>query len=79
VEVFARFVDRFVAWTTKTAGQPIWDDERYTGDRFHEGDFHRFVRLLQEKSVVDLKEPPVSRGTIVGRRSRVIALLRDGF
>jgi hypothetical protein len=51
-ETFARFVDKFVRWTNKLAGNHTYDDD-YSQDRFDPADFQIFVRLLQEKSYID--------------------------
>lgn len=54
-EVFARFVDKFVTWTETKAGVRGWGEPHYS-DKFNESDFRRFVKLLQEKSYVDIAD-----------------------
>lgn len=54
-EVFARFIDQFVRWTEREAGVRSWGETHYN-DKFHDGDFRRFAKLLQEKAYVDLKD-----------------------
>jgi len=55
-EVFARFINFFVNWTVKKAGDRIYDDG-YRDDKFTEMDCRTWIRLLQEKSYVDTKYP----------------------
>lgn len=55
-ETFARFVAQFVKWTSKMAGNRIFDEE-YSGDKFTQEDFTTFVYLLQEKSYLDKHFP----------------------
>lgn len=55
-EVFARFMDGFLGWTERKAGVPHVDLEHIYDDHFVEGDFLRFVDLLQQKAFVDAKD-----------------------
>jgi hypothetical protein len=55
-EVFARFVDKFAQWTNKQAGLKFERADNERNDRFGEGDYRDFVRLLQEKAFVDAKD-----------------------
>ncbi len=52
-ETFARFVDKFVQWTSGQSRS--FNDSR--SDSFEESDFHVFVSLMQEKSFLDSKFP----------------------
>ena len=54
MEVFARFIARFVEWTHKNAAMSGFSED-YRKDKFTELDFRRFVYLLQEKSYLDAK------------------------
>lgn len=59
-EIFARFVAAFSAWVNKTArsiNSFSMVDSGLFQDQFNESHYHTFVRLLQEKSYVDAKEP----------------------
>jgi len=53
-EIFARFIDKFQQWTSPR-GDVFTRD--YYFDRFDDGDFRIFVRLLQEKSFLDARYP----------------------
>lgn len=60
-EVFARFVDKFVRWVNFTANG---EQDRYTidrSDKFTAQHYIEFVRLLQEKSVLDGKKRSAAR------------------
>lgn len=61
-EIFARFVDKFVRWTSQAAGQREYDDHGYYDDKFDVRDFHQFVRLLQEKSYIDASASQTQKG-----------------
>jgi len=53
-EVFARFVSKFVGWTTKKSGNRSFEENYYT-DRFSESDYVQFIKLLQKKAELDSK------------------------
>lgn len=62
MEVFARFVDKFVRWVNFTANGE--QSQSYYGDRFDRftaQHYIEFVRLLQEKSVIDGKKQQETR------------------
>lgn len=61
-EVFARFVAKFVDWTSEKAGRGRFNEHSYSSrnDRFGESDYINFVKLLQEKSYIDIED---SKGT----------------
>lgn len=53
-EVFARFVGRFVEWTKNTAsGNRFGYEDKYYKDSFTQSQYEEFVKLLQEKSMLD--------------------------
>lgn len=53
-ETFARFVDKFVAWTEQLAtGRNVTYDTSFYNDKFTGSQFVQFARLLQEKAAID--------------------------
>lgn len=53
-ETFARFVDKFVAWTEQLAtGRNSTYETSFYNDKFTGSQFVRFARLLQEKAALD--------------------------
>jgi hypothetical protein len=56
-EAFARFVDSFITWTSSQAGgYESRDSSSSWGDRFHQGDYMQFIKLLQQKAYIDAKD-----------------------
>ena len=53
-EVFARFVGRFVEWTKNTASDGRFGYEnKYYKENFTQSQYEEFIKLLQEKSMLD--------------------------
>ena len=56
-EVFARFVARFVQWVDNTGGNRTYNTETdYYNDKFTASNYIEFVKLLQEKAMLDAKK-----------------------
>ena len=55
-ETFARFVARFVEWTSINAGSKYDYESKYYNDKFTQSQYVEFVKLLQEKARIDSKE-----------------------
>ena len=59
-EVFARFVARFVQWVDNTGGNHSYTSETdYYNDKFTASNYIEFVKLLQEKAMLDAKKMEV--------------------
>jgi len=56
-EVFARFIASFVNWTHEKSGWYKYE-ENY-GDKFNEGDYLRFIRILQMKAYLDAQRSQI--------------------
>lgn len=55
-EVFARFVARFIQWVDNTGGNRSYTTEiGYYNDKFTASNYIEFVKLLQEKAMLDAK------------------------
>lgn len=54
-EVFARFIARFVEWANTEAGSYFYHESNYYDDKFTAKQYLEFVKLLQEKSALDIK------------------------
>lgn len=55
-EVFARFVARFIQWVDNTGGNRSYTTEvDYYNDKFTASNYIEFVKLLQEKAMLDAK------------------------
>ena len=66
-EVFARFVDKFVRWVNFTANG---EQDRFTldrNDKFTAQHYIEFVRLLQEKSLLDGKKHSEAQFSLKGQ------------
>ena len=56
-EVFARFVARFIQWVDNTGGNRTYTTEvDYYNDKFTATNYIEFVKLLQEKAMLDAKK-----------------------
>ena len=61
-ETFARFVAKFVEWTEQIAGGRSFHETDYYGDKFTTSQYVEFVKLLQEKAMLDAKRMSESEG-----------------
>lgn len=88
-EVFARFVDKFVRWVNFTAnGEQSQSNYGDRYDKFTAQHYIEFVRLLQEKSVLDGKKQQEAQFSLKGQTNllkqneqlrEVIAGLKEQF
>lgn len=88
-EVFARFVDKFVRWVNFTAnGEQSRSNYGDRNDKFTAQHYIEFVRLLQEKSVLDGKKQQEAQFSLKGQTNllkkneqlrEVIAGLKEQF
>lgn len=72
-EVFARFVARFVEWTKNVAtnNRYGYENEWYK-DNFNERQYREFVKILQEKSLLDTTEK-LHSGSLDSLRSKDVS------
>ena len=55
-ETFARFVAKFVEWVEQVAGGRGFHETDYYGDKFTASQYIEFVKLLQEKAMLDSRK-----------------------
>jgi hypothetical protein len=60
-ETFARFVAKFVEWVEQVAGGRGFYETDYYGDKFNASHYIEFVKLLQEKAMLDSRKAKTSK------------------